>query len=310
MAKEKVKTGSLLERLKKNSTVKLTDILLDSKFFNDKDVIPMPIYALNVAFAGDLFGGFVPGVTTWAGPSKHFKSLFSLLQAKAYMDKYADAVLLFYDCEFGTPVSYFKSVGIDMSRVMHTPILNIEELKFDMMQQLEGINRGDHIITIIDSIGNIASKKEVEDALDGKSVSDMTRAKQLKSIFRMITPHYNIKDIPLVVINHTYQTQEMFSKTVVSGGCLLAGSKICMSDNTYKAIENINVGEKVKTLLGDRIVTFTWNPDTLIDGTPDCYEIEFEDGYKVTCSENHKFLIDGEWIEAKDLQLNDNVTTL
>jgi hypothetical protein len=71
---------------------------------------------------------------------------------------------------------------------------------------------------IIDSIGNLASKKEVEDALDGKSVADMTRAKGMKSLFRMVTPHLTLKDIPMVVINHTYKTMELYSKDVVSGG--------------------------------------------------------------------------------------------
>jgi len=71
---------------------------------------------------------------------------------------------------------------------------------------------------MIDSIGNLASKKELDDARDEKSVADMTRAKQLKSLFRMVTPYLAMKDVPLVAVNHTYQTQEMFSKAVVSGG--------------------------------------------------------------------------------------------
>jgi hypothetical protein len=86
------------------------------------------------------------------------------------------------------------------------------------MQQLNNIERGDHVIVIVDSVGNLASKKEVDDALDGKSVADMTRAKQLKSLFRMVTPHLNIKDIPMIVVNHTYLEQGMFPKAVVSGG--------------------------------------------------------------------------------------------
>ena len=86
------------------------------------------------------------------------------------------------------------------------------------MQQLNNIERGDHVIVIVDSVGNLASKKEVDDALDGKSVADMTRAKQLKSLFRMVTPHLNIKDIPMIVVNHTYMEQGMFPKAVVSGG--------------------------------------------------------------------------------------------
>ena len=138
--------------------------------------------------------------------------------AKAYMDKYEDAVVLFYDSEFGSPQSYFDSFGIDTSRVLHTPITDIEQLKHDSMQQLNGVERGDHVIIIVDSVGNLASKKEVDDALEGKSVADMTRAKQLKSLFRMVTPHLNIKDIPMIVVNHTYMEQGLFPKAVVSGG--------------------------------------------------------------------------------------------
>jgi RecA/RadA recombinase len=210
--------SDLLNKLRKNTTIKDSDILSDSKFFNAKDMIATTIPAINIALSGKINGGFVPGLTIWAGPSKHFKTSFSLLMAKAYMDKYSDAVMLFYDSEFGTPQSYFDSFGIDTSRVLHTPITDVEQLKFDIMHQFEEIKRGDHVIIVIDSVGNLASKKEVEDALKQNSAADMTRAKQLKSLFRMVTPHLNLKDIPLIVVNHTYQTQEMYSKAVVSGG--------------------------------------------------------------------------------------------
>ena len=71
---------------------------------------------------------------------------------------------------------------------------------------------------VVDSVGNLASKKEVEDALEGKSVADMTRAKQMKSLFRMVTPHLTIKDIPMVVVNHTYSEIGFFPKQILSGG--------------------------------------------------------------------------------------------
>lgn len=210
--------SDLLNKLRKNTTIKDSDILSDSKFFTAKDMVATTVPAINIALSGKINGGFVPGLTIWAGPSKHFKTSFSLLMAKAYMDKYADAVMLFYDSEFGTPQAYFDSFGIDTSRVLHTPITDVEQLKFDIMHQFEEIKRGDHVIIVIDSVGNLASKKEVEDALKQNSAADMTRAKQLKSLFRMVTPHLNLKDIPLIVVNHTYQTQEMYSKAVVSGG--------------------------------------------------------------------------------------------
>ncbi len=209
---------SILDKIRKNSTIKDTSILSDSKFFKKKDMIPTSIPVINVALAGRLDGGLTPGLTMWAGPSKHFKTAFSLLMAKAYQDKYDDAVVLFYDSEFGTPQSYFDAFGINTKRVVHVPITDIEQLKFDCMQQLQNIERGEHVIIIIDSIGNLASKKEVEDALDGKSVADMSRAKQLKSLFRMITPHLTLKDIPMVVVNHTYKEIGMFPKDIVGGG--------------------------------------------------------------------------------------------
>jgi RecA/RadA recombinase len=209
---------SILDKIKKNSSIKESAILSKSKFFTDKDMIPTAIPIINVALSGKLDGGLTPGLTMWAGPSKHFKTAFSLLMAKSYLDKYEDAALLFYDSEFGTPQSYFDSFGIDTERVLHTPLTDIEQLKFDVMQQLTSLDRNDKLIIIIDSIGNLASKKEVDDALEGKSVADMSRAKQVKSLFRMVTPHLTMKDIPMIVVNHTYKEIGMFPKDIVGGG--------------------------------------------------------------------------------------------
>jgi RecA/RadA recombinase len=209
---------SLKEKLIKNSTIDMTATLTDSKVYTKKDIIPTSVPMINVALSGSIDGGITPGLTMLAGPSKHFKTGFALLMASAFLKKYSDGVILFYDSEFGTPQAYFNTFKIPFDSVVHTPITDIEELKFDIMQQMKSLDRKDRVMIVIDSIGNLASKKEVEDALDGKSVADMTRAKQLKSLFRMITPHLSLKDIPMVVINHTYKTMELYAKDVVGGG--------------------------------------------------------------------------------------------
>ena len=209
---------SIMDKLKKNSKSDFTSILSDSKFFNEKDMVPTDVPMINVALSGSMDGGIAPGLTVLAGPSKHFKTSFALIMASAYLKKYDDAVLLFYDSEFGSPQAYFENFDIDTSRVLHTPITNVEELKFDMISQLEGLNRGDKVIIIIDSVGNLASKKELEDAINEKSVADMSRAKALKGLFRMTTPYLNMKDIPLLAVNHTYKEIGLFPRDVVSGG--------------------------------------------------------------------------------------------
>ena len=209
---------SIMDKLRKNTKVKETEVLADSKFFNDKDMIPTDTPMINIALSGEMDGGLAPGLTVLAGPSKHFKTSFGLIMASAYLKKYKDAVLLFYDSEFGSPQQYFEQFDIDTSRVLHTPVTNAEELKFDLIAQLEGLERKDKVIIMIDSIGNLASKKEMEDAINEKSVADMSRAKALKGLFRMVTPYLNIKNIPMIAVNHTYMEIGLFPKAVVSGG--------------------------------------------------------------------------------------------
>lgn len=209
---------SIMDKLKKNSKIKTTEVLSESKFFTEKDMVPTNVPMVNVALSGSMDGGVTPGLTVLAGPSKHFKTSFALLMAGAYLEAKKDAVLLFYDSEFGSPQSYFEQFGIDTSRVLHTPITNVEELKFDLIGQLEAMDREDDVIIVIDSIGNLASKKELEDAMNEKSVADMSRAKALKGLFRMTTPYLAMKNIPLLAINHTYKEIGLFPKDIVGGG--------------------------------------------------------------------------------------------
>lgn len=209
---------SLMDRLKKTSSIDIANVLDESEVFGERQMIPTEVPIINIALSGSLSGGLTSGVTEIAGPSKHFKTGIALLLIRSFLNHHEDGVVLFYDAEFGTPGAYFTTFGIDMKRVFHTPITDVEQLKHDIMLQLTELKRGEHVMIVIDSIGQLASKKEVDDAIEGKSVADMTRAKAIKSLFRMITPHLRIKDIPLIAVNHTYKTIEMYSKDVTGGG--------------------------------------------------------------------------------------------
>ena len=210
--------SGIMDKLKKNSKIKTAATLSESKFFQDKALVNTDVPMINVALSGDVDGGLSSGLTVLAGPSKHFKTSFALLMAAAYQRAKPDSVVLFYDSEFGSPQAYFETFGIDTDRVLHTPITNVEELKFDLISQLEELDPKDEVIIVIDSIGNLASKKELEDALNEKAVADMSRAKALKGLFRMATPYLTMKDIPMLAINHTYKEIGLFPKDIVSGG--------------------------------------------------------------------------------------------
>jgi len=218
----------LMKSLKKSSTSGYAHVLSESGFMFDKDHTRTYVPAINIAFSGEVDGGLTSGLTVLAGPSKHFKSNLGLVGVSAYLKKYPEAICVFIDTEFGITPSYLQSQGIDPDRVLHIQCESVERMKFEMANQLKDLaerkrakkagDEPDRVVFFIDSVGNVASAKEIDDAQNEKSVADMSRAKQLKSLFRIITPYFTMLDIPCIAINHTYQTQEMYSKTVMSGG--------------------------------------------------------------------------------------------
>lgn len=208
----------LLDKLRKNSTVDTADIMSQSEIFTDQDSWNTDIPAINIALTGEIDGDYNPGLLTIAGQSKHFKSLFGLIVCGAYLKKNPDAAMLFYDSEKGAALNYVSAAGIDPSRILHTPIDTVEGLRHDVAAQMKEMKRGDKIITFVDSVGNLASSKETADAESGSDKADMTRAKALKSFGRIVTPHLVFKDLPMVIINHTYDELSLFPKQIMSGG--------------------------------------------------------------------------------------------
>lgn len=311
--------SSLLERMSKAGTIKQAEVLTNSAFFTAKDVITTDLPILNIAFSGELHGGLVPGLTILAGQSKSFKTLLGLYCMKAYMEKYKDAVCLFYDSEFGVTPDYLKVNGIDTDRVLHIPIEHVEQLKFDVVKRLEEIKRGDKIFIFVDSLGALASKKEIEDAIEEKSVSDMTRAKAIRSLLRIITPHLTMKDIPCIVVNHVYSTMELYSKTVIPGGTavtysanqIFVISKAQEKDGTELVGYNFTINiEKSRFVREKAKLPFTVTYESGIMKYSGLLEIALESGHVVKPSNGWYSRVDFETgeVEEKKYRAKDTVT--
>jgi RecA/RadA recombinase len=240
--------NKLLEKLLGSKSGKAQSLVSETDFFTQNNYTRTDYPALNIAMSGDMEGGLTSGLTVLAGESRTFKSCMSLIFAAAYLKKYKDAVCLFYDTEFGMTKEYMEGFELDTSRVVHIPVEHVEQLKFDLVQKLEAINEGDKVFILIDSIGNAASKKELEDAIEEKSVADMSRAKAIKSLFRIITPKLLIKDIPCVAVAHVYKEIGLFPKTIVSGG-----TSIMYSANTVVVVT------KSQNKSGTELEGFTFN---------------------------------------------------
>lgn len=222
--------SKLLQKMLKTGSAGST-ILTDSDMFKEQDLVRTSLPIVNIAFAGKLDGGFGSGLTILAGESKTFKTALALYCMQAYLDKYKDAIGVLYDSEGGCNPQYIRSFGIDPNRVIHVPVEHVEQLKFDFVKKLEGIEKGEKVFFLVDSIGQIASKKETDDASDEKSVADMSRAKAIRSLLRLITVQLNKKLLPCFMINHVYLEIGMFPKTVIPGG-----TAITYSSNTIFVI--------------------------------------------------------------------------
>jgi len=220
---------SLMARLIEAAGKTSRATVLDQSDFFTKDVLAQTdVPLINIMMGGTLDGGITPGSTMLVGDSRTFKTNYCLLHVASYLRRYPDAVCLFIDSEFGA-TKYFDSFGIDKSRVIHVPIENIEELKTQAVSMLEQINPKDRVIVLFDSMSQIASKKEKQDALDGKGTADMTRAAQLNSFWRMITPMLALRHIPMYTINSYYDDMSnSYAEPIIKGGkqCFLSADRI------------------------------------------------------------------------------------
>lgn len=209
--------SALSDKLKKLNTIKGADLVSNSKFFVEQ-FYDTGIPILNLAFSSHLDGGLSTGCHILAGESKTFKTMFALCAGKHFLEENPDGLVVVFDCEYGFSKNSIESVGLDPSKVLHKPIESVEDLTHDITVLLKGIDPDDKVLLIVDSYGEIASNKEIADAVEGKNVVDMTRAKSLNSHFRIIRPLLQKSKSILLGIGGIYHTQEMYSKVVIKGG--------------------------------------------------------------------------------------------
>ena len=235
---------SLMSRML-NHAGKYAAVLTNSQFAEKNVLCSTDVPMINVMLSGTLDGGLTNGLTQIVGDSRTFKSVFCLVQVKAYLDTFDDAICVFLDNEFGA-AQYFKTVGIDPNRVIHCPVTDVESLKHTVMTMLEDMSNKDHVIFFLDSLSQIASLKETDDAIEGKVVADMTRAKMINSFFRMVTPRFVMKNIPFLFVNSFYEDiNNKYAEKL-----LKSGKQAFLSSDTIIFVTRSQVKEKGEDLRG------------------------------------------------------------
>ena len=198
---------------------------LDKSTISEIDhYIPTGNYHLNACLTGSLFGGYPNNrAVALAGPSGTGKT-YLILNAIKQAQKQGYSII-FYDSENAVDKSLVEKFGIDPKTFRYEPCNTVQEFRSSVTaitdvlieQKKKGIALP-KIMVVLDSAGNLATQKEIDDAKTGSSKADMTRAKLLKSTFRIIMTQFGICKIPFLFTNHTYQTQDLFSRQVGGGG--------------------------------------------------------------------------------------------
>ena len=262
-------------------------------------------YIFNALLSGSLYGGLPSNkITALAGESATGKTYFLMGIVKNFLDKDPEAGVIYFESESALTKQLIVDRGIDPKRMVLMPVTTVQEFRHDALKTLDSYiaqNEADRrpLFLCLDSLGMLSTTKEVEDTAEGKETRDMTRAQVLKAAFRVLTLKLGRAKVPMVVTNHTYDViGSMFPQKEMGGGCLVAETNI-LTKNGYMPIENIKPGQQVFTKEG----TFENVLESHYFKNKDILEIEFEGGFKVRCTPEHKFLINGEWIEAKNIMV-------
>jgi len=199
-------------------------IMADSTFSEVTEWIDTGNFHLNACVSGSLFGGWPNSRTcSIAGPSGTGKTFLVLNSVRKAIEMGYNVI--YFDSEAAVDKDQMEKFGIDVTKVNYQPINTVQEFRTSvttLTSKMQEVKRNGgktpKIMMILDSAGNLATQKEIDDARSGSEKADMTRSKVLKSIFRIImTPLADLK-IPFIFTNHTYQTQDFISRQVAGGG--------------------------------------------------------------------------------------------
>ena len=278
--------------------------------------IPTGNYHLNACLTGSLFGGYPNNrAVALAGPSGTGKTYLILNAVKQAQDM--GYSIVFYDSENAVDLELVEKFGIDASRFRYEPCNTVQEFRTSvtaitdtlMEQKKKGVNLP-KIMIVLDSAGNLATQKEIDDAKSGSDKADMTRAKLLKSTFRILMTRMGICKIPFLFSNHTYMTQDLFAKQVGGGG---TGPEYAASIILFLGKAKLKEGTEQTGI----IVTARPNKNRFAQPLPIKFHISFSKGMNPyigleeyiswdTCGiERGRFITEGQFEKLKEAEQED-----
>ena len=166
--------------------------------------------ALNGIISGSLNKGVPKGrIVGLVGPTGSGKTLILNKIIANAQKADPDVWGVVWDTENAYDPQMAINVGANPTKIKVNPVGIVEECRNQISTFLDKILEDSSlhgkIVIGIDSLGNLASAKEIADALKGKDAVDMgARAKALKSMMRVLTYKCARTNTTLIFTNHIY----------------------------------------------------------------------------------------------------------
>lgn len=212
--------------------------------------------ALNGIISGSLFKGVPKGrITGLVGPTGSGKTLILNKIIANAQKKDPDVWGVVWDSENAYDPQMAINVGANPDKIKVNPVATIEDCRNQIATFIDNIIEKPElhgkIVIGIDSLGNLASAKEIADAEKGKDAVDMgMRAKAIKSMLRIIPYKCSKANISLIYTNHIYDDPASMYPSLIKnqaggkGPSYLASLLIQLSVTQ----EKIESGEKEETI--------------------------------------------------------------
>ena len=188
-------------------------------------------YALNGLISGSIYKGIPNNRSVmFAGIEAVGKSLFTKFICNSAMN------MKYHPVYFDTEGSVDEDTFADLGRIKNKdyeilPVKTIEDLRVQIYKIIDSYKEyyksltdeeyvdRDKLLMVVDSIGMLSSSANIKNLEKGEVKRDLTKQQALRELFRDITMDLNVLKIPLIPVNHVYESIDPYSeKFKVSGG--------------------------------------------------------------------------------------------
>ena len=213
---------SIFDTLAKEAKNEYAKVVSESN--NVQTFVGTGSYILNAMLSGSINGGIPDNrITAIAGEQATGKTFYAIGIAQHFLATNPEGAVFYFDSESAVTSDMFQNRGLDENRVWHFPVDTIEEFRTQIIRILDNLLKTKEedrkpLLIILDSLGMLASAKELDDALSDKQVRDMTKSQVIKSVFRIITSKLGKLKVPMIVTNHTYKTMNPYGEQTDMGG--------------------------------------------------------------------------------------------